>query len=337
MRGIILLALSIVAGSADAQVVVDREHRNATVEVTLPNGKLTVSLDPMSSLLVHTAAMYGMNRQTGVAYYSVREDAAARACMDDDLRASLDSKSTGGIMTQQFHPALREVVASGRSKQAPSVDTILAISPGEFGRAAAGMWDCFYRAYWERRFESLVAAFSTMSGNVRWAEALAAMERTTGRKWSGDAWVFAAEGAGKSGLWVKPNISVGGIGETDDGGFVHEGLHLMLKEEWARDSRIQAFMAQRDFRDPFWGSNWKGKYEQALVACLDIWIRGFHKKYPEAKVVPAYLEGVRAGDLARVAWPLVKAHAEDPSRSVEDLMLDMIQRGETHGQGQTAR
>jgi hypothetical protein len=165
-----------------------------------------------------------------------------------------------------------------------------------------------------------------MNANVRWAESLAEMERLTHRKWTGDAWVFATEAAGKSGLWVKPNISIGGLGEFDDGGFVHEGLHLLLKEEWARDPRIQEFMAKQNFQDPFWRGNWKGKYEQALVACLDIWIRGLHRRFPEDKVAPNYLAGVRAGDLAGVAWPLVKAHAADPKRSLEDLMYDMIVR-----------
>ncbi|HRT59228.1 MAG TPA: hypothetical protein P5038_21585, partial [Candidatus Paceibacterota bacterium] len=61
----------------------------------------------------------------------------------------------------------------------------MAIAPGEFGRAAAEMWDCFFREYWERRFEFLLEAFRTMTSNVRWREALAAMERVTGRKWQG--------------------------------------------------------------------------------------------------------------------------------------------------------
>jgi hypothetical protein len=308
-------------------LVVNREHRHARVEILVPSGKLTVSLDPMSSLLAHTSTLYGMNRQSGVSYYAVREDAVAKACVEPGLLGVLELKARNtstSAMTSQFHPAFRALVASGASERLPDRAAIAAIAPGEFGRAAAGMWDCFFSGYWERSFESLLAAFRTMTSNVRWGEALSAMERVTGRKWTGDAWVFATEGVGKSALWVKPNISVGGLGEFDDGGFVHEGLHLMLKEEWACDPRIQTLMAGRKFSDSFWGANWKAKYEQALVACLDIWIRGFHKKYPEAKVAQNYLEGVRVGDLAPVAWPLVKAHAENPSRPIEDLMLDIM-------------
>ena len=338
--GVLLFTLFVWAGTAGAQVVVDRVHQNASLEVSLAGGKLTVSLDPLTSLLAHTSAMYGMNRQTGVAYYAVREDGAAKACVDQDLLAALEVKSRTSaptVMSSQFHPAFREAVARGASKKMPDSAAIAAIAPSDFGRAAARMWDCFYRAYWERRFDTLAEAFRTMTANVHWAEAMAHMERVTGRKWTGDAWVFATEGVGKSAVWVKPNISVGGVGEWDDGGFVHEGLHLMLKEEWARDARIQALMAKRGFRDPYWGSNWPGKYEQALVACLDIWIRGFHKRYPEAKVVPNYLEGVRAGDLAQVAWPLVKTHAETPSRSIEDLMFELIGRAESGGPAEVQR
>jgi hypothetical protein len=299
------------------------------VIVALPGGKLVVSLDPLSSLIVHTATLYQMNRQTGVQHYPVREDPAATGCVQPALLDSLAAKgtNTSPSMKQAFHPAMLEA-SRGAYTSLPDARTLAGLAPDPFGRALVSTWECFYRQYWERRFDDLLVQFRRMNDNVRWPESLAQMEKLTGRQWKGSMFVFAAEGAGKSGLWVKPNICIGGLDETSDGGFVHEGLHLLLGEEWARAPRIQRFMASRNFNDPFWKSNWAGKYEQALVASLDIYIRGFHRKYPENQVVPNYLSGVRVGDIADVAWPLVKAHAGHPTGTIEDLMFEMIQRAE---------
>jgi hypothetical protein len=332
LKACAFVALLLFAGSAVAAdaVFVDRENKRAAVILALRGGELVVSLDPLSSLIVHTATLYQMNRQPGVQSYPVRRDPAAMGCVEPALLDLLAAKETNlsPSMKQGFHPAMLEAASRGAYTSLPDALTLSELAQGPFGRALVSMWDCFYHQYWERSFDELLVQFRRMNDEVRWAESLAQMERLTRRQWKGSAFVFATEGAGRSALWVKPNICIGGLGEASDAGFVHEGLHLLLGEEWATAPRIQAFMASRDFNDRFWKSNWAGKYEQALVASLDIYIRGLHRKYPEGKVVPNYLSGVRVGDIADIAWPLVKDYADHPAGTIEDLMLEMIQRGE---------
>jgi hypothetical protein len=111
------VTLLFVAGSAVAAdpVAVDRKNKRAAVIVTLPGGKLVVSLDPLSSLIVHTATLYQMNRQTGVQRYPVREDPAATGCVQPALLDSLAAKGTNisPRMKQAFHPAMLEAASRG--------------------------------------------------------------------------------------------------------------------------------------------------------------------------------------------------------------------------------
>jgi hypothetical protein len=308
----IVLALAVAAGPT-----VDRANRRAEVVVAVPGGKVVVSLDPLSSLVAHTLTLYGMNRQSGASYYTVRSD------VDPVLREKL----AGSL--RPYMPAMEAIAARGAYRSLPDTPALRELAPGPFGEALALTWERFYQAYWARRFEAMLPEFEAMSENVDWAGALAKMQELTGREWKGDMYVFATEGTGKSALTAGANICVGPLDRDGDAGFVHEGLHLLLREEWAQAPRIQAFMAGRTFSDPFW-KRWPAKYEQALVASLDILIRGLHVKYGprgEDKVVRNYLEGVRAGDLIGIVWPLVKKHAAEPG-SLEDLMLAILTQAE---------
>jgi hypothetical protein len=307
-----VLAIVVALAAAAAGPTVDRANKRAEVIVAVPGGRVVVSLDPVTSLVAHTLAVYEMNRQSGVSHYTVRSGA------DPALLEKL-----GGSLGP-YMPVMEAIARSEAYRSLPTARGLRELAPGPFAEALALTWERFYHAYWLRRFEALLPEFEAMSANVDWAGSLAKMQKLTGREWRGDMYVFPAEGTGKSALTAGANICLGPLDRNGDAGFVHEGLHLLLREEWAQAPRIQEYMAGRTFSDPFW-KRWPAKYEQALVASLDILIRGLHVKYAEDKVVRNYLEGVRAGDLIEVAWPLVKKHAADP-RPIEDLMLDLITR-----------
>jgi hypothetical protein len=256
-------------------LTVDLKNKCASIVVPTREGRLTVSLDPISSLIAHTATLYEMNRQSGVLYYPLREDTAAKKTVVPALFDSLAAKQSNmsPSMSGLFHPAMRVVVERSLNVRYPDQETLSEAAAGPFRSAIVSMWNDFYREYWEANFERLLDEFRAMNEEVHWAEALALMEKLTGRAWKNDVYVFATEGTGKSALWVKPNICIGAAGKDSDAGFVHEGLHLLLLEEWARAPQIREYRAAHPFHDPIWQENWAGKYEQALVVALDIHIR----------------------------------------------------------------
>jgi len=307
---------------------VDLKNKCASIVVPTREGQLTVSLDPMSSLIAHTATLYEMNRQSGVRYYRLREDTAAKKAIVTALFDSLSAKQSNmsPSMIGLFHPAMRVVVERRLNVRYPDQESLREAALEPFRSAIVSMWNDFYREYWDANFERLLEEFRAMNDEVHWAEALALMERLTGRAWKNDVYVFATEGTGKSALWVKPNICIGAAGKDSDAGFVHEGLHLLLLEEWAKAPQIREYMAAHPFHDPVWKENWAGKYEQALVVALDIHIRGLNRRYPEDQVVPAYFEGTGVKDLTNIAWPLVKEYVANPDGQIEKLMLLMIRQ-----------
>ncbi len=307
---------------------VDLKNKCASIVVPTREGQLTVSLDPMSSLIVHTSTLYEMNRQPGVRYYRMLEDTAAKKAVVPELLESLAAKRSNlsPTMSGLFHPAMRVVVERQLNVRYPDNETLHEAAAEPFRSAIVSMWNDFYREYWDANFERLLEEFCAMNEEVHWAEALELMEKLTGRAWKNDVYVFATEGTGKSALWVKPNICIGAAGKDSDAGFVHEGLHLLLLEEWAKSPQIREYMAAHPLRDPFWKENWAGKYEQALVVALDIHIRGLNRRYPEDKVVPAYFEGTGVKDLTNTVWPLVKAYVANPDGNIEKLMFLMIRQ-----------
>jgi len=321
------------AAAAD-RVTVDRENKRAEVVVTVPDGRIVVTLDPLTSLIIHCVNLYDLNRQSGARYYAVRQNEEARKAVDQEIYQAIAGKDryfSGGPL-RLYTPTMTTAVEGGHHLRYPRPDSFSALAPPPFDQALRQAWEGFYRQYWDDRFEALLAEFRLTSEAMDWARSLELMQKYTGRSWSGTMYVVVAEGTGMSALTAGSRICVGSLGENRDAGFVHEGLHLLLKEEWAKSPPIREFMAQREFNDPFWKKNWPGKYEQAVVASLDILIRGMNLKYPESKVVRNYLSGVQVGDIADVVWPLVKQHVTAPQASFEDLMVRVVRAAEPRGE-----
>jgi hypothetical protein len=326
MRRTAGVAVCVLAASASAaDVTVDRENKRAEVLVAVPEGRLVITLDPMTGLLVHCTNLYQLNRQSGARYYKLHNDTAAIAAVDPAILKSIAGKDRyfGGKGVDLYEPAMKILVETGAYRRYPE-QAAFAAMPEPLNRAMTSTWEKFYREYWDREFNRLVADFKAMSA-IGWSEALAKMQLYTGRKWKGEMYIVAAEGAGKSAFTAGRNISVGAPGPNNDAGFVHEGLHLILREEWALDPRIQRLMEGAAAGEPPY-KRWQARYEQAVVASLDIIIRGLDRLAPEDKVVSNYFEGLRLGPMAPVVWPLVKAHTEHPGRPFEDLMLEIIRR-----------
>jgi hypothetical protein len=322
--------LCLTARSQDLEV--DPRVRRAELTVILPQGLLTVSLDPWSSLIAHTLTLYGINPQSGTTHYPVLRDEAAQAAVDPELRKRLAGqdlyfRSSGTIRV--YRPTMEAMVARCLYRTRPDEHAIREVAIAPFDEALASTWERFYRHYWDAHFDSMLSRLRVMAEKVAWAPSLEKMQQLTGRSWQGEMYVFTVEGTGKSAITAGTNICMGELGEESDAGFVHEGLHLLLREEWAKSPAIATFMENRPFSDPFWKS-WIKKYEQAVVVCLDIYIRDLYRLFPgrEKRVVHNYMEGTRVGDLEDIAWPLVKAYADGPQGTFEDLMLRIITQAE---------
>jgi hypothetical protein len=310
---------------------VDRESKRAEVVVHLPGGELVISMDPLVNLAIHTMNMYDLLGNHGRGY-TLKSNELARKVIEPGIYAAVAGKDryfTEGQLNI-YTPTIKAIVEGGLYRRYPDEPLLARLSPEPFNTALVSTWRDFYRGYWENRFDAILAEFEQMNQNMRWAATLARMEELTGQTWNGTMYVFAVEPTAKSALTAGRNVCIGTVSADGDAGFVHEGLHLLLREEWAKSSRIRQFMAIRNFQDAFWGTHWERKYEQALVGCLDIIIRDLSRHYntPAARIAKNYLEGVRVGDIADISWGLVSEYAKTQNGSLDDLMWELVTHAE---------
>ncbi len=74
---------------ARGQVVrVDRENLRAEIAVSVPGGSLSVYLEPVSNLILHTTSLYGLFDGQGAGYALLDDVAAKRAVGPPDSRRS---------------------------------------------------------------------------------------------------------------------------------------------------------------------------------------------------------------------------------------------------------
>jgi len=303
-----------------------KEAARAEVVVGVPDGELVISLDPMANLVMHTLNMYGLLGGHGGGY-SLSCDECALKAVDREIFDRIAGKERyfGGGPLNLYSPTIETLVKKCLYTAHPDDESLLGLFPAPLNNALKDMWDSFYREYWSSKIDRLHDEFAEMDRQMNWAEMLHRMEQVTQIKWRGSMLVLAVEATGWSALTWGDSVCIGTVDRNGDAGFVHEGLHLLLRERWAEDSAIQRFMAGRAFKDRYWRS-WKAKYEQALVVALDARLRNWPDQH-----VQRYFEGCEVGDLYDLVWPKVCAYVDRPVIPVPELMLEIIQCNEGQG------
>jgi len=136
-----------------------------------------------------------------------------------------------------------------------------------------------------------------------------------------DFYIFPAEPLSGSGLKFSNNVSMGDLEIGSDMSFVHEGLHLLLNERWAKNEDIIEIIKKSNYKDDFYNS-WIAKYEQALVIGLDCCIQNSNDKRAEN-----YYKSCNVDNVFNVAYPLIKNYYDnDCNESIEKLMFNIIKQ-----------
>lgn len=186
-----------------------------------------------------------------------------------------------------------------------------------FGEALAKSWEK-YKKYWSSQAEQLQQIVRANAQEMPWQEYARKMELMTGASFDTDMHAIAAEALMESAMYVRPNIAIGPVRKNNDVGFVHEGLHLLLKENWAEEESIESLIPITWY-DNFWGRNWKGKFEQAVVVSLDQLIRNSHQPIED------YFEGCRVQGLEKFFFgPIKDWYEKKLSEQTEEKLSDII-------------
>ncbi|MFA6476103.1 MAG: hypothetical protein WCV68_01660 [Candidatus Paceibacterota bacterium] len=186
-----------------------------------------------------------------------------------------------------------------------------------FAQALAKSWEK-YKSYWETRTAKLYPILQANVEIIPWAEYAQKMELVTGATFDLDMNIIAVEALMRSASYVEPNIAIGSIGQGNDAGFVHEGLHLLLKKDWAKEERTKN-LVPRSWHDDFWKSNWDVKFEQAVVVSLDQLIRN------RPQSIEGYFKGCRVEGLEKFFFGPIKDWYEAKlTGQTEEKLSDII-------------
>ena len=159
-----------------------------------------------------------------------------------------------------------------------------------------------------------------MIEDINWPKTIDQMAGLSQSSFHGEMLLFFVEATAESALTFGKRTCIGTLQAGSDGGFVHEGLHLLLDEKWAESPRINTLIKSRGFTDPVW-KNWQNKYEQALVVSLDCHIQGFADNLDRVR---KYFRGCEIEDLYSTVWPLVSRYAQEREGTIEELMYRVI-------------
>ncbi len=332
LLGLILTLSPSLAQAPSDRVNVDHVRKRAEILVERPDGQVVIYLEPVSNLLFHTLNMYDLFGGQGTDY-GLRNDQAARKAVDFEIRAQFNGKdryfSRQGTVSL-YSPTMKAFLEQQAYLKNPDQSLLAGLAPAPFNTALIKTWDAFYREYWDRRFQELTEEFRKMDANVRWSETLVSMEQVSGRQWQGTMRVFAVEATGKSAFTFAKTVCVGTLEADNDAGFVHEGLHLLLGEEWATSPRINQFMAGVPFDHRLWGSDWSSFYEQAFVVLADLHLRNLRprKQMSQEEFLRLNLEGNGVGELSEIALDVVLPYLRNPDGHVEEVMWHLVRRAE---------
>ncbi|MCL2758441.1 MAG: hypothetical protein FWE64_03920 [Alphaproteobacteria bacterium] len=320
--------------------------------INTKNAKIIISCNEATNFFIHTLNIYGVLGKHGKRYALQPNETQLRhadrlaghnpdyVLRQNKVLSSIDGKIFEYVRQCRDHHG-KNWFAAGDMKPQKSLDIFdtgmqyimdnklwekpldfvnvhMGISAADFNLALQKSWEKFYRDFWRETLGDRKTLFEKCVNSFDYAGALEKMEQAAGRKWSDDFYIFPTEAMAESASWFAPNVNIGSLrdsGGDSDFDFVHEGLHLLLKEEWAKNGKIVKFM-NANYKDESY-PNWAHKYEQALVIALDHLIRNRDE-------IDGYCG---TEDIFHTAHPLIKEWYNNGCKeNLENLMFEIISR-----------
>ena len=300
---------------------VNLDTKTAHVQIPAGEGQLTICLSPLVNLFIHTLNLYDLLGGHGK-QYALRKNVQARKAIVSDLYSQIIGKDryfTHGDL-DIYKASMQKIVKENLYLEKVTPHLLDQISPEAFPSALANSWKRFYEDYWTGEFDQLLKIFQKMIEDIDWAKTIDQMAGLSQSSFQGEMLLFLVESTAESALTFGKRTCIGTLQAGSDGGFVHEGLHLLLDEKWADSPRINALIESKGFKDPFW-KNWQNKYEQALVVSLDCHIQNFANDLDRVR---KYFRGCRIEDLYPTVWPLVSRYVQEREGTIEELMYRVI-------------
>ena len=300
---------------------VNSHAKTAYVKIPAGEGQLTICLSPLVNLFIHTLNLYDLLGGHGK-QYTLRKNVQARKAIISDLHSQVTEKDryfTRGDL-DIYKASMQKIVEENLYLEKVAPQLLDRISPEAFPSALINSWELFYKNYWTGEFDQRLKIFQKIIEDINWPKTIDQMAGLSQSSFHGQMLLFLVEATAESALTFGKNTCISTLQVSSDGGFVHEGLHLLLHEKWAEDQRINALIESKGFTDPFW-KNWQNKYEQALVVYLDCHIQGFAD---DLNRVSKYFRRCRIEDLYPTVWPLVSRYVQEREGTIEGLMYRVI-------------
>ena len=272
-----------------------------------------------ANLLFHTLNVYGLLHGHGESYSKVNTDIGD--ALDEQIKKYLAKNINDKLIVEiflKFDPKTPEELINIFLNDEEYGDPAFKV----FGQALEKSW-ALYKNYWEKHAPIFKRKIEENVANVKYREWAEKMEFVVGERFDMDFVAIVAEPLMESAMYLEPNVTMGTITRRGDSGFVHEGLHLLLKEKWAEESRILN-MVPNNWHDKGWGKFWQKKFEQAIVVSLDCLIRG-------REDVAEYMEGCNVGDLEQFFFEPIKKWYElklkgETQETLPDVIYEILRK-----------
>jgi hypothetical protein len=291
--------------------------------VNTKNALIIIDCNEVINLFFHTLNIYGLLGNHGT-NYALRQNEEVISSIDKKIEQDVEQGdryfSYGKLKI--FETGMNYIL-DNKIWENPidEINTHMGITEMNFNLAFQKCWIEFYKSYWNDTLPERQHLFEECINAFDFTGSLEKMTIAAHREFTNDFYIFPAEALIYSGLKFNDNVCMGDLAVGEDMGFVHEGLHLLLKEEWANNDEIIEIIKKSNYQEEYY-SSWVAKYEQALVVGLDCCIRNKDEKAAEN-----YYNGCNVGDIFGTAYPLIKEYYNGGCReSIENLMLKIISR-----------
>lgn len=287
------------------------------------NQLIIFNYNEVINLFLHTLNIYGLLGNHGQKY-ALRTDSRVISSIDNVIFENVQQGdhyfSYGNLNI--YETGMDYIIDNDLwSKSIDDINIILGVFEANFDKVIKKSWNDFYKEYWNNNIAERSSFFYECINSFDYYSALDKMMLATHNEFTDNFYIFPSEALAESALKYRHNICMGNLVMGDDIGFVHEGLHLLLNEEWAKNEEINDIIKKSGYKVNNYPT-WSAKFEQALVIGLDCCIRGLHDK-----IALQYFNGCNVGDLFDVSYQLIKDYYMNGCVSnIELLMKKIISR-----------